>query len=97
MEPVTRKLGSVLDYGIDFSDWLEELVISDPTPDYLVSASWEVPAEIAKNAEGIIEGKIAYLWATDGANAKRGRYQLICNFSTFHGRSDKAILIMNVE
>ena len=97
MARIRKNLGSRLDYGFDWSDWLEEVAHSDGTDDKVVSASWVIPPQFVKEAEGIIDGIITYFWISDAVDIVPGKYTATCTITSSAGRQEIESLVVDVR
>ncbi|MDB6454839.1 phage fiber-tail adaptor protein [Falsirhodobacter sp. 20TX0035] len=71
----------VLDYAIDWSEWLEALA---DDRDAVVSATWSVPADLVIGDSGFITPQ-AVIWI--GGGRPHQRYRVDCTLTTQRGRS----------
>lgn len=71
---------SILDYPMDWSDWLE-------TGDSISTAVWTVPAGLTKTDE-IVASPLATIWLSGGSTTPGTRYEVVCHITTAAGRED---------
>jgi hypothetical protein len=77
---------AVLDYGRDWSPWLE-------TGDTITSSEWSVPAELTVVADGHT-GTITTVWLSGGV---RGiDYKITNKITTAQGRTDERSMVIQV-
>lgn len=77
---------AVLDYTIDWTDWLEADTIS--------SSSWTVPTGLTKASEGSTTKK-ATVWLSGGTQARF--YTVTNRVVTAGGRTDERSIVIVVE
>ena len=70
---------AVLDYAVDWSDWLE-------TGEALVSATWTVPTGLTQT-DADLAAETATVWLSGGTAG--ASYLLSCKVSTTLGRTDE--------
>lgn len=79
----------LLDYGIDYEDWLNGDTISTST--------WTVPDGLDEVDSQIVSNKIAYVWLDVDADASAGDYTLVNKIVTAGGRNLTMRLLINVK
>jgi hypothetical protein len=97
MARVKKNIGSRLDYGFDWSDWLAEVAHDDGTEDKIVNAVWTIPPEFELEAEGIIDGLITYFWISDAVGMIKGKYTTSCLITSASGRQEIESLVIDVR
>ena len=76
---------AVLDYTVDWSDWLGSDTIS--------SSSWTVPSGITKDSDSNTD-TTATIWLSSGKNGKT--YEIVNRIVTAGGRTDDRTIIIEV-
>lgn len=97
MARIPRNIGSRLDYGLDWSEWLANVVYSAGAEDKLSSVVWTLPDEFVLEATGILNGTIAYFWISDSQLIAKGKYVARCDILTVGGRIEHDLLIFEVS
>ena len=82
----TKDPSSLLDYALDWSDWLE----TDETID---SAVWTVPTGLRKNSSSINDA-LTIVWLSEGT--VNTSYHVTCCVTTSLGRIDERSFNLNV-
>lgn len=97
MARIKKNIGSRLDYGFDWSDWLTEVAHNTGENDSIVTAAWTIPPEFELEAEGIIDGAITYFWISDAVGIIKGKYTVSCLITSVSGRQEVESLVIDVQ
>lgn len=82
----TKDPDSILDYSIDWSNWLEG--------DTLQSVDWFLPAGITKENQSNTT-TVATVWLSGGADGNV--YNIVCRIVTAGGRTDEVTIRLPVK
>jgi hypothetical protein len=83
----TKDPNAVLDYAIDWSDWLE-------VDDEIESAEWIVPEGITKDKQEE-STSAAVIWLSGGTVGTK--YNLTCRITTTEGRTDDRTICVKIK
>jgi hypothetical protein len=97
MARVKKNIGSRLDYGLDWTDWLEEVAHDDGTEDTVVNSVWDIPPQFVLEAEGVLNGAITYFWISDAVDIVAGKYTATCTITSLAGREEIESLVIVVK
>lgn len=73
---------AILDYGVDWSDWLA-------SGDRLIASTWTVPAGLTKDSDGFTDTATA-IWLSGGTLGQV--YTLVNHITTLAGRQEDRTL-----
>lgn len=83
----TKDPQAVLDYAIDWSDWLE-------IDDTIASAEWTVPTGIVSDKEEESD-TAAVIWLSGGTLGEK--YSIACKITTTEGRTDERTIQVKIK
>lgn len=88
IETFTKKPAAVLDYVVDWSDWLA-------TNDTLAAVTWDVPSGLTQPTPATNTTTSATVWI--GGGTAGVDYVVTCSVTTAQGRTDARSFVLRVR
>ena len=86
-DQITKSPGDVLDYSMDWIDWLAE-------GDTITASEWAVPTGITEDSNSATT-TVTTIWLSGGTENRS--YTLTCKITTTQGRTKERSFIIKVE